>query len=130
MCSTMASRATLLFLLLGAVAPTLAQLATTTTSASNTVGLFVMNSPTATQTTPTISVSIMRVVPTLTQTEYWVDCPLEDDSKQPPCNWIHGASVTVNPTAMVLNVGRSSQLVDGRHSDGQPFTTKETWITV
>jgi hypothetical protein len=126
----------LLLPLLAAVAPAVAQFATTT-SASDVTSLFVMDPPSATESL-SISASIIRVVPSLSQTEYWIKCALPSQDAahfgQPldaPCNYIDGASVTINPTAMMLTVHqRVSQIVDGRQTGGQPSVTKETFVTV
>ena len=120
----------LVLAILGAITSTLAR-AATTTSDSSIVNLFVID-PTGALPSPTIHASIIRVVPSLTQTEYYITCaPLTGDQyfgkpKPAPCNHIDGASVTINPTGMTLHLVRTSQVIDGR----QPELTKETAVTV
>ncbi|KAK4156005.1 hypothetical protein C8A00DRAFT_31169 [Chaetomidium leptoderma] len=124
-----------LFLLLGAIAPVLAQ-GTTTTSASDTFNLFVID-PLGPVPSPTIYASIVRADPSLSQTEYWISCqPFEDDDYQgplppAPCHYIHGATVTINPTGMTLQIRRESQLIRAVPTEGLDVNlTKETFITV
>ncbi|KAK4038086.1 hypothetical protein C8A01DRAFT_48263 [Parachaetomium inaequale] len=132
------ARHTCLLAVLGAITPAaiLAQL-TTTTSASETFDLFVMN-PTGSGSTPSIYASIISVNPTLSETAYYISCPLSDDAddwgrpQSAPCNYIGGASVTINPTAMTLRLRRESQLVSDALATGGPDETRfvETFITV
>lgn len=120
---------TLLLALLGAMAPALARAASTTTD-SSIINLFVID-PTPAVPSQTIHASIMRVVPSLTQTEYYITCvPLQGDKyfgkpKPAPCNHIDGASVTINPTGMALHLVRTSIVLDARE-----LPTKETAISV
>ncbi|KAG7285011.1 hypothetical protein NEMBOFW57_009629 [Staphylotrichum longicolle] len=120
---------TLRLALLGAMAPALAR-AASTTSDSSIINLFVID-PTPAVSSQTIHASIMRVVPSLTQTEYYITCvPLQGEEyfgkpKPAPCNHIDGASVTINPTGMALHLVRTSIILDARE-----LPTKETAISV
>ncbi|KAK4236381.1 hypothetical protein C8A03DRAFT_16972 [Achaetomium macrosporum] len=109
---------------IGAIGPALAQVATTI-SATGTIDLFVMES--ATTAALSVSASILSADPSRTETAYWIECPLPSGlgTQSPPCNYIHGASVTMNPTGMALtNNGRSSLI--GTATGGEDGL--ETWL--
>ncbi|KAH6623137.1 hypothetical protein F5144DRAFT_353923 [Chaetomium tenue] len=94
-------------------------------------GIFALD-PTGWDPDPTIHVSVMRVDISRSQTEYWVMCYahpwMADESQSPPCNFLAGVSVTVNPTEMMLNIRRVSFVGRmGRTTiDGTMVRTSET----
>ncbi|KAK3294700.1 uncharacterized protein B0H64DRAFT_375460 [Chaetomium fimeti] len=129
------ARSTGLLALLGAFASA-ALAETTTTSASNVFNLFVID-PTGPVATPVVQASVISVDPDLLQTAYWITCEIRGGEFQgrplpAPCNYVGGASVTINPTAMTLNVRRGSQVVSVDPATGASdgATTRETIITV
>ncbi len=112
---------------------------TTTNTATPTVSLFVVD-PTGPHLGPstTIKASVISVDPSLSQTTYFVDCPLTADPSgmgrplSAPCDYLHGASVTANPSGMTLRLLRESQAIsiEGPFADGRPSITTNIDITV
>ncbi|KAH6856472.1 hypothetical protein B0I37DRAFT_76636 [Chaetomium sp. MPI-CAGE-AT-0009] len=130
------ARSTGLLALFGAFAPA-ALAATTTTSASNVFNIFVIDPTGPVAATPVVQASVISVDPALSQTAYWISCEMRGSEfyglpPPPPCNYIGGASVTINPTGMTLRVRRGSQVVSVRPAtDGLGESiTRETTITV
>lgn len=89
--------------------------------------------PTGWDPDPTIHVSVMRVDISRSQTEYWVVCYdhtwIEyDESQPPPCNFLAGVSVTINPTEMMLDIRRVSLVgrIGRTTIHGTTVTTTET----
>jgi D-serine deaminase-like pyridoxal phosphate-dependent protein len=125
-----------LYTILAAVATAATALAATSisTTASNTFNLLALE-PTG-MNTPSLDASIISADPTASRTTYWIYCDLPDtEFGQPesaPCNHLHGASVTVDPTAMTLTIRRQSQVVDARVPTDDPGFSgvKETFINV
>ncbi|KXX79686.1 hypothetical protein MMYC01_202545 [Madurella mycetomatis] len=106
--------------------------------APSTTSLFVMD-PGQPSSMPTVHASVMRVIPSLSQTQYWIMCEI-GRSGSPPCDYIDGASVTIDPTGMALNIRRATYIVKVRlPRSGEPsaptddprrLVTERTSITV
>jgi hypothetical protein len=86
--------------------------------------------------TPTLAASIISADPTASRTTYWIYCNVPGTEfgqpEEAPCNHLHGASVTVDPTAMTVTIKRQSQVIDARiPTDNPGFAgTRETLINV
>jgi hypothetical protein len=99
-----------LFSFLGAIALH-AGLSTSAPTANATIDLFVAElvGPSRTKN---IEASIITVIPSLSETQMLISCPDTEESENalhaPPCNLIHGATVTMNPTGMTLSLSRES----------------------
>ncbi|GAB1317363.1 hypothetical protein MFIFM68171_07573 [Madurella fahalii] len=99
-------------------------------STPRTTSLFIIN-PVQPSLIPPVYASIMNVIPSLSQTHYWIMCEVaEQDSA--PCHYIHGASVTVDPTSMALDIHRETYLGRLRRpTDGEPEApTEDPWRLV
>lgn len=97
------------------------------TSAETTIDLFVAEP--ALGATPTIEASIITIIPSRSETQYYIACPLDfGGENDPPCDWIHGASVTINPSGMALRLVRESSHHSITDIDGGK--TWDTAITV
>jgi hypothetical protein len=127
-----------LYAFMTVVATAATVLAVTSATTNGTFNLFVME-PTGAFTTPTIRASIIRADPSAARTVFWINCDdgagLNDhfgEAKWAPCNHIDGASVTVDATAMTINLRRQSQVIDGRVPTADPsfVGTTETFINV
>lgn len=85
--------------------------AVATPFAPNIFNIFALD-PTGWDPTPRIHASVMRVDISRSQTEYWVTCDLhtmiEFKGPSPPCNFLDGVSVTINPTEMMLDIRRET----------------------
>lgn len=80
------------------------------TSAVTFVDLFIAES--ATGLMPTIEASVITVIPSLSETHYSISCRLDPQrEKDPPCNLIDGATVTMNPSGMALERSWESSLL-------------------
>jgi hypothetical protein len=94
---------------LGAIA-LYAGLSTSAATPNATIDLFVAEL--AGRSTTNIEASIITVIPSLSETQMVISCPDTEESTvalhAPPCNLIHGATVTMNPTGMTLNLHRES----------------------
>jgi hypothetical protein len=97
-----------------------------------------MNPTGGSGSTPSIYASIISANPSLSETAYYINCAVSDDSDDwglppsAPCDYIGGASVTINPTAMTLRLRRESQVVSAAFPTEAPDETRyvETLITV
>ncbi|KAL2168162.1 hypothetical protein VTG60DRAFT_330 [Thermothelomyces hinnuleus] len=112
--------------------------ATFTASEPRVLSLFAIDlaEPTA---TPTIQASIVRADDLERETVYWVQCIIDsdfdlDDIGRPPsapCNYLYGASLTLNPSGVTMRIARESQVLSVSNTDvSGDFTTEETYITV
>jgi hypothetical protein len=112
--------------LLGATSPALAQLSPSTTSGTRTVDLFVMGS--GGTAVSSISASIITAYPSRNETAYYVNCEMATDNEgrmipqSPPCDYIDGASVTINPGGMHLTLERESLIVSGTSGESYLLT--------
>lgn len=121
--------------LLGLAAPAVAQASTSV------FNLFVIDPPESTRAAPlpTIMASVIGHGPGPSDVTYLVECPKEAGGRdemggltRAPCNRIHGATVTVRPAEMVLDVGRTGDftITRGIGEDGQLETGLSTRVVL
>ncbi|KAK4243125.1 hypothetical protein C7999DRAFT_18480 [Corynascus novoguineensis] len=81
---------------------------------------------------PTIQASLYYVDESESETAYYVGCtiPIDNVSEEfgrpqsAPCNYLHGASITLNPSGMTMTIHRQSQILSVR--DKPRFTNSVT----
>jgi hypothetical protein len=107
-----------------------AGLSTSAATPNATIDLFVAEL--AFHSTTSIEASIITVISSLSETQMVISCPDTEEStdalQAPPCNLIHGATVTMNPTGMTLNLHRESIQTDTMGLMGDDITW-ETALT-
>lgn len=78
------------------------------TSADTTISLLVAEVPLSTR----VEASIITVIQSLSETRLRISCPDYDGvENNPPCNVIHGATVTMNPGGVTMSVSRDGNRV-------------------